>query len=150
MTNILETLIFASEIAARIARSCCTGNDSILVAEKSTDANPRFNKDFKTIADVLAQEAAKTLIISRIPELKTHVRGEECSEIGGITISVKDTLEDTINLLKTILPDKTAQCMAAAAHSNVDNMACETLPNVSNINCSDLGIWIDPIGKLYL
>ncbi|CAF4812231.1 unnamed protein product [Pieris macdunnoughi] len=145
MSNVLEILIFASEKAARIARSCASNNNSILIAEKSNDANPRFDKDFKTIADVLAQEAAKSLIVSYIPELKDYVRGEECSDIGGVTISLKETLQGTIDLLKIILPEETAKCMAEAAHSDIENMECGTTPNLGPIDYSDLGVWIDPI-----
>ncbi|XP_022119917.2 inositol polyphosphate 1-phosphatase [Pieris rapae] len=145
MLNILEILIFASEKAARIARSCAINDDSILIAEKSNDANPRFDKDFKTIADVLAQEAAKSLIVSYIPELKDYVRGEECSDIGGVSVSLKETLQETIDLLKIILPEDTAKCMAEAAHSDIDNMESEIIPNIGPIDYSDLGVWIDPI-----
>ncbi|XP_045494397.1 inositol polyphosphate 1-phosphatase [Colias croceus] len=147
MTNILETLIYASEKAARIARSCCNSSESILVAEKGdTEANPRFDKDFKTIADVLAQESAKEFIVSRIPELKGEVRGEECSEIGGISIALQENSEETINLLSKILPIDTAKCMAKAAHSDVEQLNYgETLPDIPNIDYSDLGVWIDPI-----
>ncbi|XP_038220279.1 inositol polyphosphate 1-phosphatase [Zerene cesonia] len=146
MANILETLIYASEKAARIARSCCNTSDSILVAEKGdTEANPRFDKDFKTIADVLAQESAKDFIVSRIPELKGQVRGEECSEIGGIAISLQENSDKTIDLLSKILPRDAAKCMAEAAHSDVELNYEQTLPNILNIDYSDLGVWIDPI-----
>lgn len=57
--NILEVLINASEKAANIARTFRQNEHlfSLLVQEKSIDeANPRFVKDYKTLADVLIQE----------------------------------------------------------------------------------------------
>ncbi|CAK1546052.1 unnamed protein product [Leptosia nina] len=144
--HLVETLIYASEKAARIARSCCRGRgESLLVSEKESDANPRFDKDFKTIADVLAQESAKAFIVSRIPELANNVRGEECAEIGGITISLKETEDETVALLKLILPEETARYMAEAAHGDVTDIQIESLQELLNLDYSDLGVWIDPI-----
>uniref|UniRef100_S4PGK4 Inositol polyphosphate 1-phosphatase n=1 Tax=Pararge aegeria TaxID=116150 RepID=S4PGK4_9NEOP len=148
MADLLEALIQASEKAARIARSCCesSNEETLLVAEKcESEANTRFDKDFKTVADVLAQECAKAVIISQFPELNGHVRGEECPEIGGITIGLQGTIEGTAKLLGGALPQTTARRMAEAAHSDTfDNLPI--LPvDLPSINTSDIGIWIDPI-----
>ncbi|XP_075971682.1 inositol polyphosphate 1-phosphatase [Anticarsia gemmatalis] len=149
MVSILETLINASEKAACVARSCCSGsqNEVLLVAEKfEGEANARFERDFKTIADVLAQEAARAEIASSFPELAQYVRGEECSEIGGVRISIKDSVEDTTELLSTLVAPAVAKRMAEAAHSDSAHGFCDKLPdNLSEIDTSDLGIWIDPI-----
>lgn len=56
--NIMEALIHVSEKAANIARLCRQNENllSLLTEEKSVDeSNPRFVKDFKTLADVLIQ-----------------------------------------------------------------------------------------------
>ncbi|XP_045765794.1 inositol polyphosphate 1-phosphatase [Maniola jurtina] len=148
MADILKVLVQASEKAARIARSCCENSsaETLLVAEKcGTEANTRFDKDFKTVADVLAQECAKAVIISQFPELNGHVRGEECPEIGGVTIGLQGTIESTARLLSGALPLITARRMAEAAHSDIfDNLP--SLPvDLPFIDTSDIGVWIDPI-----
>ncbi|XP_050664471.1 inositol polyphosphate 1-phosphatase isoform X1 [Leptidea sinapis] len=149
MANILDTLICASEKAASIARSCCESNcsESLLVVEKGdSEANVRFNKDYKTIADVLAQETAKSFIVSQFPSLLNDVRGEECSEIGGLTISIQDSVEKTTNLLSSLVPEGMARCMANAAHDEVHSPCDkEYYPDITTLDYSDLGIWIDPI-----
>ncbi|XP_035439065.2 inositol polyphosphate 1-phosphatase [Spodoptera frugiperda] len=148
MKNILETLINASEKAACVARSCCAGskNEVLLVAEKfDGDANARFERDFKTIADVLAQEAAKTEIARHFPELADHVRGEECSEIGGVRIELRENIEGTTDLLQYLVAPAIAKRMAEAAHRDTEHTFCDNLPNIPEIDTSDVGIWIDPI-----
>lgn len=60
--NILEVLINVSEKAANIARSFRQNEHlfALLVQEKSMDdANPRFVRDYKTLADVLIQETIR-------------------------------------------------------------------------------------------
>lgn len=60
--NIVEALIHASEKAANIARLCRQNEHlfPLLIEEKSSnEANPRFVRDFKTLADVLVQEAIR-------------------------------------------------------------------------------------------
>nr|XP_049694933.1 inositol polyphosphate 1-phosphatase [Helicoverpa armigera] len=149
MKHILNTLINASEKAACVARSCCAGstNEVLLVAEKfEGDANARFERDFKTIADVLAQEAAKTEIAGHFPELAEHVRGEECSEIGGVRIELCDSVEGTTDLLQYLVAPAVAKRMAEAAHRDTEHVFCDNLPkDLPEVNTSDLGIWIDPI-----
>lgn len=149
MANVLEILIKASEKAANIARSCCDQPtaETLLVTEKSeSEANSRFDKDFKTIADVLAQEAAKSVIISHFPELSNYIRGEESSEIGGVTIKWQDDQEETYELLQTLLPKTTAQRMATAAHTDI-KCSIDIPSGLPDIDPTDLGIWIDPIGN---
>lgn len=60
--NLLKTLINCSEKAANISKKCRADVNllALLVQEKSADeANPRFIKDFKTLADVLIQETIR-------------------------------------------------------------------------------------------
>ncbi|XP_041970442.1 inositol polyphosphate 1-phosphatase [Aricia agestis] len=146
MTDLLKTLICASEKAASIARSCkASCAEELLVAEKcGGEANSRFNKDFKTIADVLAQESAKGLILKHHPDIK-DLRGEECAEIGGISINIKDTSDETAAILRLLVPAGSASKMSEAAHCNVDTKFCENLPDLPNVDPSNVGIWIDPI-----
>lgn len=146
--NVLEVIIKASERAASIARSCTESSDeTLLVTEKGeNEANTRFDKDFKTIADVLAQESAKAEIASCLPNLAIHVRGEECNEINGVKICMQESTEKTTALLSSLVPLSTAKSLAQAAHSEINCELVNELPNIS-INSDDLGVWIDPIGK---
>lgn len=60
--NIMEALVHASEKAANIARLCRQNEHlfPLLVAEKPIEeSNPRFVKDFKTLADVLIQQTIR-------------------------------------------------------------------------------------------
>ncbi|KAL0882392.1 hypothetical protein ABMA27_000877 [Loxostege sticticalis] len=149
MTEILQALIDASERAALVAKSCCSDDcqDDLLIAEKCEgEANARFEKDYKTIADVLAQECAKTTLISRFPELSGHVRGEECCEIGGKAIKLESSVDETAKLLSSLVQPNLAKRMAVAAHSDVKHQLCNRLPtDLPDVDVSDLGIWIDPI-----
>lgn len=152
MAEVMKALVIASERAACITRACCSDStqEALFVAEKiDGEANVRFDKDFKTIADVLAQEAAKTEIAARFPELADKVRGEECSEIGGVNIAVQESLERTTELLNYLVPPNAAKRMAEAVHSSID-LELNLPDNIPNISYSDLGVWIDPIGKFSL
>lgn len=58
----MRALVNVSEKAGNIARLCRENEDifGLLVAEKARDeANPRFVRDFKTLADVLIQEMVR-------------------------------------------------------------------------------------------
>ncbi|XP_068631223.1 inositol polyphosphate 1-phosphatase [Battus philenor] len=147
MSNILEALIRASERAACIARSCTNFNgEMLLVTEKGeAEANTRFERDFKTIADVLAQEYAKAEIALQLPSLARHVRGEERNEINGVTITLENSVEETEKTLNLLLPPSTAKQMAKAAHDKICHFPLKELPNVPELNPDDIGVWIDPI-----
>lgn len=149
MADLLSTLVKASERAARVARACCLGssNETLLIAEKfEGDANVRFERDFKTIADVLAQESAKTEIATQFPTLAEYVRGEECSEMGGVRIAVQDSIEKTVELLSYLVTLEPAKRMADAVHADLDLHFTKILPKIqTDIDISDIGIWIDPI-----
>lgn len=73
--NIIEVLIHASEKAANIARVCRQNEHlvSLLVEQKSTEeANPRFVRDFKTLADVLIQETIRYDVGAQVSESCLH------------------------------------------------------------------------------
>lgn len=63
VNSILEALVNVSEKAANIARAFRQDEHlfGLLVQEKSTEegGNPRFVHDYKTLADVLIQEAIR-------------------------------------------------------------------------------------------
>lgn len=150
MSAVLEVLINASERAATVARACGSSESTLLVTEKNGgDANIRFEKDFKTVADVLAQESARAEISARCPGLGDYLRGEECAEIGGIRVGLSSTIDETTKNLTNLVPPATAREMAEAAHCRPLIMLPESL-QLPNIDPAQLGVWIDPIGKLIL
>lgn len=62
MSDLLKILIVVSEKAANIARACRHEKElfNLLIQEKnSSESNPRFVQDFKTLADVLIQETVR-------------------------------------------------------------------------------------------
>ncbi|KAM3967361.1 inositol polyphosphate 1-phosphatase [Aphomia sociella] len=147
MVDILRVLINASEKAAEVARSCCNGlaDEVLLIAEKcGGEANARFDKDFKTIADVLAQESAKSEIASHFPELAKNTRGEECSEITGVCIKLRENSDETAEMLSSLVPLNVAKRMSAAAHTSID-LSLSLPKELEFIDNKDLGVWIDPI-----
>lgn len=61
-SRLLKSLVLVSEKAAAVARLCRQdeGLFGLLVEEKTgAAANPRFVRDFKTLADVLIQEMVR-------------------------------------------------------------------------------------------
>ncbi|XP_037943502.1 inositol polyphosphate 1-phosphatase-like [Teleopsis dalmanni] len=124
--NLLRSLINASEKAANIARICRSNEQllSLLVQEKSgTEANARFEHDFKTLADVLIQETIKHDVGNLFPELRESICGEESPNFTNtlgesVTISVGDTLTNTIQCLSTVLNgnEEAAEALANEVH----------------------------------
>lgn len=151
MADVAKALLHASEKAAAIARSCCGySSEALLVAEKGEgEANTRFEKDFKTIADVLAQVCAKHEIELHCEGLTDNVRGEECADIGGVTIELKETEEKTAELLCTLVSPNAAKRMANAAHRKINLKIGQIVPSdFPDLDPTDVGVWIDPIGEI--
>ncbi|XP_063619266.1 inositol polyphosphate 1-phosphatase [Cydia splendana] len=149
MANVLEALIYASERAACIARYCAASlsDENLVVTEKSGDeANSRFEHDFKTIADVLAQEAAKVEIGHHCQNLASSVWGEECGEINGHPIKLGDNIDKTALLLSQIVPKEQALKLAEGCHCELNPKLFGELPyDLPAIDDATLGVWIDPI-----
>lgn len=60
--DLLKTLIISSEKAANISRLLRQNEklfQKLIEQKSSSEANPRFQEDFKTLADVLIQEMIK-------------------------------------------------------------------------------------------
>lgn len=150
MANVLEALIYASERAACVARACAESlsDDNLVVTEKSGDeANSRFEHDFKTIADVLAQEAAKVEIGRHCKELGNNVWGEECGEINGHTIRLEEQVDKTALLLSQVVPMEQALKLARGSHCDLNPKLVGDLPcYLPPIDDASLAVWIDPIG----
>ncbi|XP_061390670.1 inositol polyphosphate 1-phosphatase-like [Musca vetustissima] len=157
--NLLRSLINAAEKAANIARICRSNQQllSLLVREKTGDeANARFEHDFKTLADVLIQEAIKYDVGNEFPEMKDNIRGEESPNFTNangenIAIVVGPTATETEACLLAILQEEhqeAAKILAEEVHRQVtfDKELNEEIPELPNdVDYSQLGVWIDPI-----
>ena len=81
----------------------------LLVEEKTgAEKNAKFEQDFKTLADVLIQEMVRHEVGKTFPELKSSILGEESNKFtnklgNSLTVEVKDTLEETKELLVKVL-----------------------------------------------
>ncbi|CAG9767659.1 unnamed protein product [Ceutorhynchus assimilis] len=156
--DLLETLIISSEKAANIAR-LLRQNEKLfekLVEQKSTkEANPRFQQDFKTLADVLIQEMVKHDVGLKFPSIREKVYGEESNMFFSkelnkyILVEVKESQEATAALLAELLDDdeEVAQMLATEVHRIIDIKEVKTkIPQGTiDIVIDDLSIWIDPI-----
>ncbi|XP_036388240.1 inositol polyphosphate 1-phosphatase isoform X2 [Megalops cyprinoides] len=155
MAELLRLLLRVSEKAANVARVCRQEAPlfELLVQEKTgEDKNKKFVQDFKTLADVVIQEMIKHDVGAQFPELKDFIHGEESNKFENglgesITVTVRETEEETAALLSTVLDgDRTAAALLATAiHQDlqlVDQAAGSLeLP----LRPHELGIWIDPI-----
>ncbi|XP_055677836.1 inositol polyphosphate 1-phosphatase [Lutzomyia longipalpis] len=153
---VVRALVDVSEKAANIARLCRENGDifELLVEEKSKDeANPRFVRDFKTLADVLIQEMVRHDIGQVFPDMKDNIRGEESSTFTNtlgetITVEVCDSLEETANLLEKVLNGNklVADLLAAEVHRDIKTDEGQCIEDLGGeIVACDVGIWVDPI-----
>uniref|UniRef100_A0A8C3NHV8 Uncharacterized protein n=1 Tax=Geospiza parvula TaxID=87175 RepID=A0A8C3NHV8_GEOPR len=156
MAGLLPALVAVSQKAAEVARRCRAEEPlfRLLVAEKSgPERSARFERDFKTLADVLIQELIKHDLGTQFPELRGHIHGEESSEFrdahgGTVTVRVGATPEDTVALLVAVLgPEHTraAELLAEAVHQEVTLGDTELDGIDPGLSPGELGIWIDPI-----
>jgi len=157
--NLVRTLINCAEKAANIARLCRSNKEllALLVQEKTgAEANERFEHDFKTLADVLIQETIKHEVGELFPAMRDAIQGEESpnftNKLGDkVIIVVGDTEDETSSCLGAVLGDHkaAANALAAEVHQKVvyhsDKLG--DIPELpADIDYSNLGIWIDPIG----
>nr|XP_041567549.1 inositol polyphosphate 1-phosphatase [Taeniopygia guttata] len=156
MAGLLPALVAVSQKAAEVARLCRAEEPLLRLrpAEKSgPERNARFQRDFKTLADVLIQELIKHDLGTQFPELRGHIHGEESSEFrdaqgGTVTVRVCATPGDTVALLLAVLgPEQTraAELLAEAVHREVTLGDTELDGIDPGVSPGDLGIWIDPI-----
>ncbi|NXQ56564.1 INPP phosphatase, partial [Anthoscopus minutus] len=156
MAGLLPALVAVSQKAAEVARLCRAEEPllRLLVAEKAgAERNPRFPRDFKTLADVLIQELIKHDLGTQFPELRGHIHGEESSEFrdaqgGTVTVRVGATPGDTLALLLAVLgPEqaRAAELLAEAVHTEVTLGDTELAAIDTGVAPGDVGIWIDPI-----
>lgn len=137
---------------ARIIRSEQTLLDLLVEEKKGAEKNKRFMKDFKTLADVLIQQMVSHDLVQEFPEMSGSIYGEESNQF-------TNTLGETTTVCLCATPDLTKQLLmdildgneeAATLLSEVVHREAAALPTVgqlgqSEINASDVGIWIDPI-----
>ncbi|XP_017117523.1 inositol polyphosphate 1-phosphatase [Drosophila elegans] len=156
--NLLRVLINCAEKAANIARTCRSNEEllRLLVQEKQgSEANERFEHDFKTLADVLIQETIKHEVGSLFPAMQDAILGEESpnftNKLGeSVTIAVGSSEEDTSSCLLAVLSghEGAANALAKEVHQEV-NFTSEKLGEIpqlpDDLDYANLGIWIDPI-----
>lgn len=138
-------------------RVCRENNQlfALLIEEKKSDeSNPRFVKDFKTLADVLIQETIKNDIGKLFPAIKEKIKGEESSQFTNllgetITVEIFENLDETAARLGLVLNgnDECGRLLAAEVHRDIIlDSSDEQLPKDDiSLDFDDLGIWIDPI-----
>jgi len=157
--SLLRVLINCAEKAANIARICRSNEQllALLVQEKiGSEANERFEHDFKTLADVLIQETIKHEVGALFPAMKDAILGEESpnftNQLGeSVTIAVGATEEDTAASLQAVLSghEDAASALATEVHRDV-SFSSEKLGEIAQLpdelDYGNLGIWIDPIG----
>ena len=129
ISDFLCDLLRASEKAALIARLCRKEKHlfSLLIQEKTgNDKNDKFSHDFKTLADVLVQETVRHDLGKLYPQLAKNIQGEETNAFTNtlgetIVVEVKDTKEQTAQMLETVLDkDKVAaDLLADVVHREV-------------------------------
>ncbi|XP_031620263.1 inositol polyphosphate 1-phosphatase [Contarinia nasturtii] len=154
--NIMEALVHASEKATNIARLCRQNEHlfPLLVEEKpAEESNPRFVKDFKTLADVLIQQTIRYDVGNLYPLV--HIQGEETATFTNglgesIDLEITDIQENTIDCLVKILDGDrvAAELLAAEVYRTVicEHGDVDALPDLpDNLDLSGVGIWIDPI-----
>lgn len=95
----------------------------------------------------------------QFPELAEHIHGEESNSFSNtlgetITVEIRETQQETAELLFKVLDgDKNAaDILAAEVHKNIVmddiNSQISSCLNL-DIPVSNLGVWIDPIGKYH-
>eukprot|EP00937_MAST-01D_sp_MAST-1D-sp2_P003704 g3704.t1 len=163
--ELLAHLLELTEAAARIARLARGALAEGIIEEKGEAGNPRFDRDFKTLADVFIQQLFTHSLACCFPELEEHIGGEENDMLGDVTIRVGASAADTAATLQRALPHtagaaRVAAQLAAAAHEAIAALSRrrETPPRSRQIpdgvpaelfgaplQCGRVGLWIDPI-----
>ncbi|XP_055385017.1 inositol polyphosphate 1-phosphatase [Condylostylus longicornis] len=155
--NFLRELVNVAEKSANVARKIREDPVllELLIEEKNeVEANPRFIKDFKTLADVLIQEMIKYDIGKLFPELKSNIKGEESpiftNSLGEtVCIEIANSPEETATCLEVVLNGNkaAAKSLADVVHSEESFLNEEqVIPEFpEKFDYSKLGIWIDPI-----
>ncbi|XP_072117784.1 inositol polyphosphate 1-phosphatase-like isoform X1 [Mobula birostris] len=159
MSEVLSALVHASEKSANIARACKQEEAlfQLLVQEKKgSEKNKKFVSDFKTLADVLVQEAIKHDMGKKFPGLEDHIFGEESNEFTNslgekIKVGVCATEEDTAELLSKVLNGNitAAELLASIIHHDVsiEDPALEKL--AAEIPQDTMALWVDPIDSTF-
>lgn len=153
-----KSLIDASEKAANIARICRSNQRlfELLIQEKSDDeANPRFFRDFKTLADVVIQETIRADVGRKFPAIRDNICGEENSKFENalgesVMVEIGDDAAATKSMLLKVLDgnEVAADALTQEIHRTdvaIGDDVC--LPDIidEQLDFGKLGIWIDPI-----
>lgn len=149
-----KSLINASEKAANIARVCRSNQKlfELLIQEKTDDdKNPRFFRDFKTLADVVIQETIRSEVGREFPEIRDNIKGEETNKFENVlgesvTVEITDDSNVTKLMLLKVLDGDASAANALTTEIHKEVTVDESLPDINEqLDFSKLGIWIDPI-----
>lgn len=161
LRHFVRDLILLCKKASQIARLIRKDDQllQLLTQEKPIDVEQgHFTQDFKTLADVLIQEMVKDFLQKSYPLLGV-VLGEESNQFTNnkgkiVEIKIKDTMEQTVRLLAPLMNESEIAASKLATVIWSQPQLTEEEENELNqlnnftIDESQLGIWIDPIGKL--
>lgn len=170
-SELLSSLIDASEKAANIARVCRKNEElfKLLIQEKgSEEKNNRFVHDFKTLADVLIQETIRYDISKKFPVMLSNIKGEESNKFENIlgecvTIVIAEDPSATTRMLMKVAfnfllfflmhydnfqvldgNEIAAEALTNEIHKDV--LMNEDIPVIqAQVSLENIGIWIDPI-----
>jgi len=130
---------------------------SLLTQEKSgDDKNAKFAQDFKTLADVLIQEAVKYELSKIDATFRERIYGEESNEFTnslgqtGI-IQINDDILNTRSILDVVLDgnQNMSSVLASEVHKEIElSQNISTFINSlqdQGLDLSNFGVWIDPI-----
>jgi len=160
MKSLLRSLVASCLKANNIAVACREQPQllSLLTQEKSgDDRNAKFAQDFKTLADVLIQEAVKYELSKIDTTFRERIHGEESNEFTnslgqtGI-IQINDDIQNTRSILDVVLDgnQNMSSVLASEVHKEIElspNITAfiDSLQEHQGLDLSSLGVWIDPI-----
>lgn len=155
LSALVRALVRASEKASNLARACRAEEElfSLLTQEKGQeDKNPRFLRDFKTLADVLIQEMLKHDLSKLDSGFGERVQGEETNKFTNgrgetVCVEVCSSLKETAQLLVPVLDGNEAAAakLAQIVHSDAELLEEIDVPDTRDVNVGNIGVWIDPI-----
>ncbi|KAF2348027.1 Inositol monophosphatase-like [Trinorchestia longiramus] len=155
LSCLMQVLLDYSAKAASLARTIREDETlfALLVEEKTGDSkNVRFTQDFKTLSDVLIQQALCSLIDKQFPALRGRVYGEEQAVFSNtvgeqITVAVQSNEEATAALLAQVLNgnNTAAAALAHEVHRSDVTSGVSVSSALPALPLENLAIWIDPI-----
>ena len=160
LRHFVRDLVLLSKKASEITRLIRQDDQllQLLIQEKPVDIEQgHFTQDFKTLADVLIQEMIKDCLLKSYP-LLPFIKGEESNQFTSkkgkiVEVKIKNSLDQMVKLLVPLMQESKNAARKLAlvilSESRLNEKEENELNQLGNlmIDESQLGIWIDPIGK---